>query len=250
MASSFDPLHWQMAIALNLVLLGIALLLPKKLLTPVGYLHAWVLGVIVWATLGWPGYVTVLFYFLFGSAVTRLGLARKQAARIAEQRDGQRGPANVWGSAAGGVICALLSLVLPAGLALWQLGYVGSLAAKLSDTTASEVGKAYGKRTFSPVSFKPVPAGTEGAVSLEGSLAGIVASGAIALLGWGVGLISLLGVAICVLAALVATSLESILGSTLQGKVRWLSNEVVNGLMTMIGAAIAITAGLSVPIIR
>lgn len=246
MASSFDPLHWQTAIALNLVLLGIALLLPKKLLTPVGYLHAWVLGVIVWATLGWRGYLVVLFYFLVGSAVTRLGLARKQAAGIAEQRGGQRGPANVWGSALGGVICALLSLVLPAGLPFWKLGYVGSFATKLSDTTASEVGKAYGKHTFSPVRFKPVPAGTEGAVSLEGTLAGIVASGAIALLGWGVGFISPWGIAICLLAAFLATSLESLLGSTLQGKVPWLTNEVVNGLMTIIGGAIAIALGRGV----
>jgi uncharacterized membrane protein len=44
-----------------------------------GYLHAWVLGVIVWGSLGWRGYLIVLFYFLVGSTVTRIGLARKEA---------------------------------------------------------------------------------------------------------------------------------------------------------------------------
>ena len=50
-------------------------------------------------------------------------------------------------------------------------------AVKLSDTTASEVGKAYGRTTYmSTPPFKPVPRGTEGAVSLEGTVAGIGAS--------------------------------------------------------------------------
>lgn len=36
--------------------------------------------------------------------------------------------------------------------------------------------QAYGKRTFLITTLKPVPAGTEGAVSLEGTLAGVVGS--------------------------------------------------------------------------
>lgn len=36
--------------------------------------------------------------------------------------------------------------------------------------------QAYGKRTFLITTFKPVAAGTEGAVSLEGTLAGVVGS--------------------------------------------------------------------------
>ena len=81
------------------------------------------------------------------------------------------------------------------------LGYVASLSTKLSDTCASEVGKAYGKRTFLITTLKPVPRGTEGAVSLEGTIAGIVASIALALVGWAVGLISPVGIGFCVFAA-------------------------------------------------
>ncbi|CAN0554328.1 unnamed protein product, partial [Ectocarpus sp. 8 AP-2014] len=36
--------------------------------------------------------------------------------------------------------------------------------------------QAYGKHTFLITTFKPVAAGTEGAVSLEGTLAGVVGS--------------------------------------------------------------------------
>lgn len=38
------------------------------------------------------------------------------------------------------------------------------------------VSKAYGKRTFLITTFKPAAPGTEGAVSLEGTLAGVVGS--------------------------------------------------------------------------
>jgi len=140
---------WLIALLLNSFLIAIAWLLPKKLLTPLGYLNAWVLGVIVWGTLGWQGYTIVMFYFLVGSAVTKIGMAEKEAAGIAEKRSGMRGPENVWGSALTATICALITLIVDAPFKeLLILGYVASFATKLSDTSASEVGKAYGKSTF------------------------------------------------------------------------------------------------------
>ncbi len=244
---------WLVAIALNSALATIAVLAPKKLLTPAGLLHGWFLGVLIWGILGWRGYVVILFYFLVGSAVTRVGLAEKEAAGIAEQRSGARGPENVWGSALTATLCAIgilicTSLPREAGVSLWSnlllLGYVASLSTKLSDTCASEIGKAYGQRTFLITTLKPVPRGTEGAVSLEGTIAGIVASIALALIGWAVGLISPLGLGLCVVAAFVATNLESVIGATLQTRFDWLTNEVVNFLNTLIGAIVAILGAI------
>jgi uncharacterized protein (TIGR00297 family) len=231
---------WLQAIAVNTVLLAIAFLAPKKLLTPMGYLHAWLLGVIVWGCLGWPGYGVVMFYFLVGSGVTRIGLERKEAEGIAEKRSGQRGPENVWGSALTATICALLTLIFtPDWYPFLILGYVASFSTKLADTTASEVGKAYGQRTFLITSLQPVPRGTEGAVSLEGTIAGIVASLLIALVAWGFGMISLGGIGLCAIAAFVATNIESVIGATLQSRWSWLTNEVVNIINTLIGALLA-----------
>jgi uncharacterized protein (TIGR00297 family) len=130
--------------------------------------------------------------------------------------------------------------LIPNFQSLLLLGYVASFSTKLADTTASEVGKAYGKSTFLITTLQPVPRGTEGAVSLEGTLAGVVGSVAMALVGWGVGLIDILGVAWCVLAAFIATNLESVIGATLQSKYNWLTNEVVNILNTLIGAMAAV----------
>ncbi|MEH2399809.1 TIGR00297 family protein [Nostoc sp.] len=254
MSSLIDSVNpWLVAVGLNTILVGLAWIVPKKLLTPAGLFHAWFLAILIWVTLGWQGYAVVMFYFLVGSGVTRIGMAQKEAEGIAEKRSGARGPENVWGSALTGALCALGVGIINSGFIvlsaqflvpnlqyLLLLGYVASFSTKLADTTASEVGKAYGKSTFLITTFQPVPRGTEGAVSLEGTLAGIVASVAIAFVGWGVGLIDLLGVAWCVLAAFIATNLESVIGATLQSKYTWLTNEVVNIFNTLIGAIAAV----------
>jgi len=251
----FDSLwlesSWLVAIALNTVLIAIALTLPKKLLTPAGYGNAWVLGVIVWGALGWQGYATVLFYFFVGSAVTKVGMAQKEAYGIAEARGGVRGPGNVWGSALTGALCALALVgvrwFLPESLVLWQpllaLGFVASLATKLSDTTATEIGKAYGRRTFLITTLQPVPRGTEGAVSLEGTLAGLLGSVVLALVAWAVGLIAGNGVILCAIAAFIATTAESLIGATIEEKLSWLSHDLVNIINTTIGAAVGIGLG-------
>jgi uncharacterized protein (TIGR00297 family) len=241
---------WLVAIALNSILMLVAIIIPKKLLTPAGLINAWGLGVVVWGTLGWRGYGVVMFYFLVGSAVTRIGMAQKQAEGIAEKRDGARGPENVWGSALTATICALGVAAIgwgwldPSWKSLLLLGYVASFTTKLADTTASEVGKAYGKSTFLITTLKPVPRGTEGAISLEGTLAGILGGVTICIVAYSLGLITLTGVIICTIAALIATNLESVIGATLQSQLDWLSNELVNVINTIIGAVVAISIAM------
>ncbi|NCO76377.1 MAG: TIGR00297 family protein [Cyanobacteria bacterium] len=232
---------WLIATILNTFLIIIALISPKKLLTIMGYLNAWVLGVIVWGCFQWQGYLVVMFYFLVGSGITKVGIKQKEAEGIAEKRSGVRGPENVWGSALIATICALGYVFAPLS---WQhffvIGYVASFATKLSDTCASEIGKAYGKNTFLITTLKPVPRGTEGAISVEGTIAGIIASIAIALLGYGINMIDGMGIIICLISAFIATNLESLIGATLQTKFNWLTNEIVNVLNTLMGAIIAI----------
>ena len=257
---------WLVAIALNTILLAIAIITPKKLLTDAGQFHGWLLGVIIWGCLGWQGYAVVMFYFLVGSGVTRIGKAQKEAEGIAEKRSGARGPENVWGSALTATLCAVgvlaFSILGETGdilgetrnilgetgkmpvpqsvISLLLLGYAASFCTKLSDTCASEIGKAYGKRTFLITTLQPVPRGTEGAVSLEGTIAGIVGSILMALVSSAVGLIDLTGIVFCVIAAFIATNIESVIGATVQSKFEWLTNEVVNFFNTLIGAIAAI----------
>lgn len=231
---------WLTALVVNTFLLLLALILPQKLLTVFGYLNAWLLGVVIWGCLQWQGYAIVLFYFILGSAITKLGLEEKIAAGIAEKRGGKRGAENVWGSALVAFICALASVFFPQAKSFFLLAYVASFATKFSDTCASEFGKVYGSRTFLITTLQQVPRGTEGAISIEGTIAGIVASIAISLLGWFVHLIDATGVVICVVSAFIATLVESFIGATLQQRFAWLTNEVVNVINTLVGSVCAI----------
>lgn len=245
---------WAIAFGLNTVLATAAWFSPQKALTKEGILHAWILGVLVWGSLGWRGYAVVAVYFLLGTAFTKVGKARKEAQGIAEKRGGSRGPENVWGSAATGALCALGYALWPDPF--WWLGYSASFAAKLGDTTSSEIGKAYGKRTFLITTLQPVPAGTEGAISVEGTLAGILAAGMLSLLALGVGG-SLVGVlpwwlwlGCCWLGSVAATTVESWMGVVIQPRFDWMTNELINGIQTTLAALFAlILAALALRIV-
>ena len=231
---------------------------PKlmTMLTPEGFAHSLALGTMLWTTLGWRGWTVCVLYLFLGQLVTKIGFDEKEALGIAEGRGGRRGPENVWGSAFTGVLCAAAaaqainsssSMFLGFSANVWVLGYVASLATKLADTFASEIGKAYGKTTFLITSLKPVPRGTEGAISLEGTLASIVGGSLLSIYAYAiVGLVpSIAGVGVATFASFVATMIESLIGATLQEKdgLAWMSNEVVNFFNTLIGASIAIAMG-------
>ncbi|KAJ9529631.1 hypothetical protein QJQ45_014383 [Haematococcus lacustris] len=217
----------------------------RKGLTPSGVAHAWFLGASVFSAFGPGGYLIVCLYFILGTLVgvwvTKMKLAQKQAEGIAEARSGQRGPASVWGSGIAGVACALAALAT-GSFPLWQVGFVASFASKLSDTVSSEVGKAYGRTTYLVTTFQLVPRGTEGAVSAEGTAAGVLAALLIAGLAWGLGQVSWEGCLIVAAAAVVANLFESYLGAVVQGRVVWLTNDLVNMIQISVAAGLALAA--------
>lgn len=230
---------------------GLILLLHRlPVLTARGWVHGGVLGTMLWGTMGWPGWLTVVLYLALGSAVTRLGLKHKQALQLAEARGGRRGPRNLWGSAATGLSLAVLTAMAPAGArSLLILGFVASFAAKLGDTCGSEIGKRWGGRTLLITTLQPVPAGTEGAVSITGTVAGVVAivlyaALALTLLRPSLGPGPLARLVLLGAAATVATMVESWIGATWQGRVPWLTNELVNTALTVVAALLAMGAAV------
>ncbi|BDA39861.1 TIGR00297 family protein [Candidatus Atelocyanobacterium thalassae] len=245
MITLYSDNSWFVSITLNSLLLGIAIVSPKKLLTFPGYLNAWFLGVSVWWLLGWQGYSVIATYFIVGSAVTYIGISKKEKAGIAEKRSGVRGPENVWGSGLTAFFCALGTLFSSSFYTqLFILGYVASISTKLSDTVASELGKVYGKNTFLITTLKPVPPGTEGAISLEGTLAGFLASVFIASISFFINFINLTEVFYCIVAAFIATNIESLIGAKFQNKISWMTNDIVNIINTSAGALAAFSLSL------
>ena len=71
---------------------------PKlfTMLTPTGFAHAFVLGTLLWKTIGWKGWTLCVLYLFFGQAVTKVKFAEKEKKGIAESRGGRRGPGGVW----------------------------------------------------------------------------------------------------------------------------------------------------------
>lgn len=210
-------------------------------MTKAGLLHATILGTGLWTFLGPKGWLGGVIYFILGSLVTKVKMQEKERQGIAEKRGGKRGPENVWGSAAAAMVCAIMTYVTPEYSAALKVGYVAALSTKLSDTFASEIGKAYGKNTYLITTLKMVPRGTEGAISIEGTLAGVLGSIIMAAICYPLGLItSVRGFGACIFAAFIATTVESYIGAIFQDKYPWLTNELVNLINTVIGAAVAI----------
>ena len=167
-------IEWLWAFCVNILLITIFQRLP--ILTTTGWIHAGALGTILLGCLGWSGWLAVAAYLVLGSLVTRLGWAQKQKVGIAESRGGRRGPENVWGSAATGTFLAILIKVGIVPESLLLIGFVASFAAKLADTFGSEIGKRWGRKTVLITTFRPVSAGTDGAISLEGTCASALGS--------------------------------------------------------------------------
>ena len=238
------------AFALNTALAGMGVAKGQKVLTPLsegwksGLAHAWALGVMLWASLGWRGWAVGVFYLVGGAIVTKVKKAKKEKMGIAEGRGGMRGPENVWGSAATGAACALATMAYPARSALLRMCFVCAFATKLSDTCASEIGKAYGTKTYMITTLRECKPGDEGGVSLEGTAAGVGGSIALTLFATLIGVISGSAVLPLLLAAFIATNIESLIGAAAQDDYKWLTNEVVNFIMTVIGAALAAAFGI------
>ena len=94
--------------------------------------------------------------------------------------------------------------------------------------------------------LRPVQPGTEGAISLAGTLASAAGSVLMTLVLWQLQLLPSISISLLVmLIGLLATLAESLLGALAQDRIGWLSNEVVNALQTLLAAVMAmlLTAG-------
>jgi uncharacterized protein (TIGR00297 family) len=196
------------------------------------------LGTLLWAGAGWPGWI--MFALAFGAAwaTSRMGLARKQILGIAEARDGRRGADNALANCGLAAVAAVAALLTPARDLAW-LCLVTALTAAASDTVASEIGKAWGGRTCLVSTMKAVAPGTPGAVSLEGTAAGLAAAFLMALVAWSLGLVSSSALWIVVLAATIGAFVESALAATLGAK-HLLNNHLLNFINTLVAVGVAL----------
>lgn len=209
-----------------------------RTVTASGAIVGWILGVVIFAGGGWAAWVLLLVTFVLASVASHLGLERKQLLGIAEERGGRRAAGNALANVGVAAIAAIAAITTPhADAALVAL--VAALAAGGSDTVASEIGKAWGRSTFLVTSFGRVKPGTSGAMSLEGTAAGLAAAFGLAAIAAAFGLIAgpaIVGVAI---AATLGALVESVLAGTFESS-GILNNDVLNFVNTAVAAAIAL----------
>ena len=203
-----------------------------------GAVWGFVLGTSLYGFGGWRGFLMLLVFFVLGTSTTKLGYAKKAAMGIAQARGGRRGAENAFANTSTGLFFAVLAVATPYPEAC-AVALVAAFATAACDTVSSEIGQAYGKHHFLITSFRPVPAGTNGAVSWEGTLAGIVGAALLAAVAWASGLLPAIGVPVVVVAAFVGATLESYLGATLEARMA-IDNELVNFANTVIGAVTAL----------
>jgi uncharacterized protein (TIGR00297 family) len=234
-------------VSISLIALGAALATNVAIATAgyaartvsvAGAITGALIGIAIFVSLGWHGWALLLVTFIAASAASRSGLTRKQALGIAEAREGRRGPGNAIANTGVAAVAALL-----AGLDVHpqaaQLAFVTALVAGGSDTIASEIGKAYGRRTLSVTTFRPVPPGTSGAMSLEGTIAGLLGAALLGGVAIGLNLLAASSLLLVVACATIGSLVESWLGATLE-EPGILNNDLLNFINTAVAAAAAV----------
>ena len=122
---------------------------------------------------------------------------------------------------------------------------VAVFAAAGSDTVASEIGTAWGRHTFLVTGFTRTQPGTPGAISFEGTAAGLVGALSLAALAQAGGLIPSAFIRIVVVGATFGSLVESALGATVEAP-GTLTNDLLNFINTAAAAVCAVTlAGLT-----
>ena len=228
---------------LNFIL--ICLFYKAPIMTRNGWISAGALGTILWGCMGFSGWISVVIYLILGSLATKVGFQYKKNIGIAEKREGRRGPENVWGSAATGVIFAIMIKLNILNQNILEVAFAASFAAKLADTFGSEIGKRFGNNTFLITTLQKVKKGTEGGISLEGTFASLFGS---FLMSYFMLLFDIISTKnhffIVLISGFIATIAESIIGARYQEKYH-LSNEFVNFIQTTLSSIIAIFLFLS-----
>jgi len=235
--ASLDAAFWRL-LALN----GVVAVLGwrARMVTGAGAMVGGLIGSLVIAGAGAGGWILLVATFLAASLTTRLGHGRKVRAGIAEDRGGRRGPGNAIANTGVAAWAALVAAGSPDPTLPW-LALVAALTTTGSDTVASEIGKAWGRTTWLITTLRRVSPGTTGALSAEGTLAGVFAALLLATIGAVTGLVPAGAVPLIGAAATAASLIEGVIGATAEAQ-GMLTNDAVNFVNSAIGAGLSILA--------
>lgn len=159
----------------------------KRSLSLSGMLAATVMGTVYFGAgnLFWFG--ILLLFFITSSLFSKFRGARKQELEKTYAKSGRRDAGQVLANGGLGMAACIGNAIWPGPL--WSYLFVGAMAAVTADTWSTEWGGLSRKPPRSVLTWKPVPAGTSGGVSMLGSAAAMagalmIGGASWVLLGW------------------------------------------------------------------
>jgi uncharacterized protein (TIGR00297 family) len=199
------------------------------------------------ASIGRTALIPLATLFLLTFFSTRAGKGRKANAGLSERHSG-RNAAQVIANLFVAALCVTPVMMIFIHLLIEQFSFeifrmmkvmcVAALAEATADTVSSEMGQAFGGHPVLIVGLRRVEPGTDGAVTLLGTCAGVAAAALVAIAGgWAIHLslrvvLTALGAGICGL------FFDSFLGATVERR-GWIGNDLVNFTSTLFAAILA-----------
>jgi uncharacterized protein (TIGR00297 family) len=116
-------------------------------------------------------------------------------------------------------------------------GCIAALAEAAADTASSEIGQASGGPVRLLTTWRTVPAGTDGGISVRGTIAGVVAASIVVAIG-GIRHALMPHGAVTLISACAGLFFDSLLGSTVERR-GWIGNDIVNFSSTLFAALLA-----------
>ncbi|WP_435197183.1 DUF92 domain-containing protein [Natronomonas sp. EA1] len=185
---------------------------------------------------GYGWFALLITFFGLGGLASKFRYEEKETRGIAEANEGARGSGNVLANSA----VALFAVIgfaasdhvgLPG--AVFRFAFAGAVATALADTFSSEFGGLYDNPRLI-TTFERVSPGTDGAVTWQGELAGLVGAGLIAGIAAVFFALTAVETAAVLAGGFVGMTADSLLGATVEGDL--VDNQGVNFLATLAGA--------------
>jgi len=192
------------------------------------------------------GLIPILAVMALAAATTRLGRSRKEKLGIAESRKGRQASqvaANL----------GLAALVSNAAAQSWYINSLefsaaftplfavglAALAEAAADTVSSELGQVLSSRPRMLTTLRLAEPGTDGAMSLGGTFAGVCAAAIVAAAGAAVMNGDLTLFLVAWIGGVFGLFFDSLLGATIEQR-GWLNNDAVNFLSTLSASVCAL----------
>ena len=210
---------------------------------------------VVLGGIGW--FAVIIAFFGIGGLSTKFRYDEKEERGVAEENEGARGSANVFSNAAVALVAVLAYAAAPIELtmgdgvrisgALFLYAFAGSISTAMSDTLSSEIGGVFDRPRLI-TTLKPVEPGTDGGVTWQGIVAGLVGAAIIAgIAAATLDVVGPTGAALILVCGFVGMTVDSVLGATVEGS--FVGNQGVNTLATLAAALTGAGAALAVSLV-